>query len=153
VSLPRRPAACLAALAALAVLTACSASSSAHAGPKLKVAGAYVPQPAMADMAAGYFTVANTGGTDAKLTSVTSDIAKDVTMHSTEDNRMTEVGSFTVPAGGKLTLALGGNHLMLMDLTRKPVVGDKVSLELHFDKAGTIDVRAPVEPMSYRPKD
>lgn len=140
-------------LLATAALAGCSAA--AHTGPELKVSGAYVPQPAMSDMAAGYFTVTNSGDTTATLTSVTSDFARDISMHSTKDNRMTEVHSFTVPAGGKLTLSLGGNHLMLMDLARRPVVGDKVSLELHFTKGfakeKTIEVRAPVEPMSYRP--
>ncbi|MFF7675600.1 copper chaperone PCu(A)C [Actinacidiphila glaucinigra] len=138
--------------AALALLgaTACSGPS---AGPELKVSGAYIPQPALADMAAGYFTVANTGGRDARLTSVTSDLSGDITLHSTEGNRMRRVTSFTVPAGGRLTLALGGSHLMLTDLEHKPVAGERVSLRLRFDDADTIDVRVPVKPAGYRPGD
>lgn len=155
---PRRALAAVALPAAgllfAAGLAGCSAS--ARTGPKLTVSGAYVPQPAMADMAAGYLTVTNSGDTAATLTSVTSDIAGAVTMHTTENDRMTEVSAFTVPAGGSLTLGLGGNHLMLMDLRRRPVVGGTVSLELHFGKGfaaeKTLKVRAPVEPMSYRPK-
>jgi periplasmic copper chaperone A len=147
------PAAAL--MAALAGLTGCSAA--AHTGPELKVSGAYVPQPALADMAAGYLTVTNTGDTAATLTSVTSDLAGDITMHTTRNDRMTEVNSFTVPAGGRLTLGLGGSHLMLTDLAHRPVVGDAVALELHFTKGfgkeKTLDVRAAVKPMSYRPKD
>jgi periplasmic copper chaperone A len=146
----------LPAIALLVMTGLAGCSAAARTGPELSVSDAYVPQPVMADMAAGYFTVTNTGDTAATLTSVTSDVAGEVTMHATKNDRMTEVDSFTVPAGGKLTLGLGGNHLMLMDLARKPVVGDKVSLELHFTKGfpkeKTIDVRAPVEPMSYRPK-
>jgi periplasmic copper chaperone A len=148
-------AALMATLTGLTGLTGCSAA--ARTGPELKISGAYVPQPALADMAAGYLTVTNTGDTAATLTSVTSDLAGDITMHTTKNDRMTEVSSFTVPAGGKLVLGLGGNHLMLMDLAHRPVVGDTVPLGLHFTKGfgkeKTLDVRAAVKPMSYRPKD
>jgi copper(I)-binding protein len=140
-------------VAALVLLGATACSASPDSGPELKVSGAYIPQPALADMAAGYFTVTNTGGEDARLTSVTSELSGDITLHSTQDNRMRQVTSFTVPAGGRLTLALGGNHLMLMDLEHKPVAGEQVSLRLHFDDADTIDVRVPVKPAGYRPGD
>ncbi|MEU1617329.1 copper chaperone PCu(A)C [Streptomyces sp. NPDC005722] len=135
------------------VLLGATACSGAPDGPELEVSGAYIPQPALADMAAGYFTVTNSGDRDARLTSVTSDLSGDITLHSTDDNRMRRVTSFTVPAGGRLTLALGGNHLMLTDLEHKPVAGERIALRLHFDDAGTIDVRVPVEPAGYRPGD
>jgi copper(I)-binding protein len=145
----------LSGVAALTALTGCSAT--AGTGPELTISGAYVPQPVMADMAAGYFTVTNTGDTAATLTAVTSDLAADITMHATKNNRMTEVISFTVPAHGRLILGLGGDHLMLTDLAHKPAVGGTVTLDLHFTKGfgqeKTIEVRAPVKPMSYRPKD
>lgn len=130
--------------------TACGSSPD---GPELKVSGAYIPQPALADMAAGYFTVTNSGDQDARLTSVTSDLAGEVTMHSTAGNAMRRVDAFTVPAGGRLTLGLGGNHLMLMKLTHKPVAGEVVSVELHFDDTDAIAVRVPVKPAGYRPGD
>lgn len=126
--------------------------ASAQAGPRLSVGGGYVPQPPMADMAAGYFTVTNSGGADDRLTSVSSDLAAEVTMHSTQGGEMREVTSFTVPAGGRLVLGTGGNHLMLMGLKRRPAIGDRVSFELHFAKSAPITVRVPVEPPSYRPQ-
>lgn len=121
-------------------------------GPRLTVTGAYLPQPALPDMAAGYFTVTNSGDSDAELTSVTSDLSDDITLHSTQGNRMRQVTSFTVPAGGALTLRTGGNHLMLADLTRTPVAGDTVAMRLHFAGAAPLDVSVPVEPLAYRPK-
>lgn len=146
----RRPATCAILGLALALgLSGCAGSSA----PRLKVSGAYVPQPPLADMAAGYLTVTNTGDAAAELTSVTSDLAAAITLHSVDGNRMRDVTSFTVPARGKLTLARGGNHLMLAELQHKPTVGDKVSMELHFDGAGPIGVQVPVEPTTYRPKD
>ncbi|WP_431953321.1 copper chaperone PCu(A)C [Actinacidiphila sp. bgisy167] len=141
------------AAAALVLLGSTAACSGSPDGPELEVRGAYIPQPALGDMAAGYFTVTNTGDRDARLTSVTSDLSGDVTLHSTEDNRMRRVTSFTVPAGGRLTLALGGNHLMLTDLAHKPVAGERIALRLHFDDADAIDVRVPVKPAGYRPGD
>lgn len=138
------------AAAALLALTA-GACSPGGSAAELKVSGAYIPQPALADMAAGYFTVANSGGEDATLTSVTSAFAASITMHTTKDGRMRTADSFTVPAGGQLVLSLGGNHLMLMDLKHKPVAGEKVSLELHFRDADAITVPVPVKPADYRP--
>ncbi|MDX2706918.1 copper chaperone PCu(A)C [Streptomyces sp. PA03-6a] len=140
-------------VAAALVLLGATACSGSPDGPELTVSGAYIPQPTLADMAAGYFTVSNTGDRDARLTSVTSDLSGDITLHSTEDNRMRRVTSFTVPAGGRLTLALGGNHLMLTNLEHKPAAGEQVSLRLHFDDADTIDVRVPVKPAGYHPGD
>jgi periplasmic copper chaperone A len=148
-----RPLPRIAATAALVLAGATACSASPDRGPELKVSGAYIPQPALADLAAGYLTVTNTGGEDARLTSVTSDLSRDVTLHSTQDNRMRRVSSLTVPAGGRLTLALGGDHLMLADLGHKPVAGERVTLRLHFDDAGTIDVRVPVKPAGYHPGD
>jgi copper(I)-binding protein len=140
----------LAAGAGVLALAGCSATG--PSGPELKVSGAYIPQPVLADMAAGYLTLTNTGGTDAKLTSVTSDFAGDITMNTTKNDQMLQVKALTVPAGGRLDLSLGGNHLMFMDLKHKPMAGDKVSLELHFAKGSPIEVRVPVKPATYRPQ-
>lgn len=137
---------------ALAAVAGCSAPADSGAqAAELKVSGAYIPQPALADMAAGYFTVTNTGGADATLTSVTSTFAGDITMHTTKDGRMSPATSFPVPAGGSLALALGGNHLMLMDLAHKPLAGEKVPLTLHFRGADAISVQVPVKPAGFRP--
>ncbi|MFF4539809.1 copper chaperone PCu(A)C [Streptomyces aureus] len=145
--------ACSLVLAAAGTLTACGdgGSSSSPAAPELKVTGAYMPAPSMATMAAGFFTVTNSGGADT-LTSVTSGLADDVTMHATVDGAMEERTSFAVPADGTLTFASGGNHLMFEKLTHKPGQGEKVSVELHFAKSGTVRISMPVKPATYAPK-
>ena len=61
--------------------------------------------------------------------------------------RMRATGALPVPAGGTLTLAPGGYHVMLLDLKRPLVAGDKVPLRLTFEKAGTIEVTVNVEAM------
>ncbi|MBI0384432.1 copper chaperone PCu(A)C, partial [Streptomyces albiflaviniger] len=59
-----------------------------HAGhkgaPKLSVSGAYVSQPPLDDMAAGYLAVRNAGGGADELTSVTTPLASEVTLHTTK---------------------------------------------------------------------
>lgn len=153
----RRPAVVPAAWAVLVgcgglVLGGCGGSGdSSAARPELKVTGAYMPEPVTADMAAGFFTVTNSGGADT-LTSVTSALSGDVTLHATQGGAMEEEKSFSVPAHGELDFASGGNHLMFEMLTHKPKPGEKVSVQLHFARSGTVTVAMPVEPATYHPK-
>lgn len=152
----RRLAGCVALTAtALALaLAGCGSddSPSNKAGkPEMKITGAYMPAPVMDTMAAGFFIVTNSGGADT-LTSVTSDLASDVTLHSTKGGAMEEQKSFAVPADGSLDFASGGNHLMFEKLTHKPMEGEKVSVTLHFTKAGAVKVSMPVKSATYNPK-
>lgn len=119
--------------------------------PQLKVAGAFMPEPAMDTMASGFFTVTNKGGAD-KLTSVTSSVAEKVTLHSTKGNAMKEQKSFDVPANGDLDFARGGNHLMFEELKHKPKQGDKVAVTLHFEKSDPIEIEVRVKAATYNPK-
>ncbi|MEU8524884.1 MULTISPECIES: copper chaperone PCu(A)C [Streptomyces] len=136
------------ALATALALTGCSSSGDT---PELKVSGAYMPQPVM-DMAGGFLTITNAGGTADKLTSVTSPLSDDVTMHETKNQKMQQVKSFDIPANGELNLERGGNHIMFMALKQKPRQGDKVSIELHFEKSDPITVEVPVEAPNHNPQ-
>ncbi|MFD8926672.1 copper chaperone PCu(A)C [Streptomyces mirabilis] len=150
----RRLAGCVALTATALALAGCGSddSPSNKAGkPEMKITGAYMPAPVMDTMAAGFFIVTNSGGADT-LTSVTSDLASDVTLHSTKGGAMEEQKSFTVPADGSLDFASGGNHLMFEKLTHKPMEGEKVSVTLHFTKAGAVKVSMPVKSATYNPK-
>lgn len=122
-------------------------------GPRLRAEAGFVPQPVMKDLAAGYLTVRNDGAAGDRLTGVSTDLADDVTMHVTEGERMRAVDGLDVPAGGELTLARGGSHLMLEKLDRKPEVGEKVSFVLHFAESEPIEVEVPVQPTTYRPAE
>ncbi|MCK7623291.1 copper chaperone PCu(A)C [Streptomyces sp. RS10V-4] len=141
------------ALTAGLALAGCGGGGDGHGDgkPRLSVSGAYMPQPVTQDMAGAYFVVKNTGSTADKLTSVTSDLSKDITLHKTTGNKMEQVDSLPVPANGELTLRAGGNHLMFMGLTRKPTAGQKVTVELHFATADPVTVEVPVKPADYRP--
>lgn len=139
-----------AALLSLVALAGCSSADAAEEEPKLKVTGAFMPQP-VSDMASGFFTITNSGGAADKLTSVTSDISEEVTIHETKDQKMREVKSFDIPAGGELSLDRGGSHLMFMGLKQKPEQGQRISVELHFEKTDPIKVDLPVKETTYNP--
>lgn len=145
----RRTAACAAVLAASLLAAGCGSSD--DSGPDLSVSGAYMPQPVSDSMAAGFLTIENAGGTEAELTSVTSDIAGTVTVHETVDSAMKEVANLPVPADGEVVFKSGGNHLMFEKLKRKPKQGDTVSVVLHFAEADPVTVEMPVKPATYTP--
>lgn len=150
----RAAAAAALALGLTGALTACGGDDGGSGDrPKLSVSGAYIPRPAMTDMAAGFLTVTNKGGGADKLTSVTTPLARDVTMHTTKGTQMKQVGSLDVPADGRLRLTSGGDHLMLTKLAHKPKLGEKVEFTLHFATSDPMKIKVPVEPMTYRPKD
>ncbi|MEE1763059.1 copper chaperone PCu(A)C [Streptomyces sp. SP18BB07] len=140
--------------AALVALTGCGSSDSSSgdsSAAELSVKAAYMPQPVTDSMAAGYLVIENAGGTADELTSVTSDLAQDVTVHKTTGQSMREVAGLKVPADGKLVLASGGNHLMFENLKRKPKEGETVSLRLNFTKSEAITVEMPVKSATYQP--
>ena len=129
-----------------------TASDSGGSRPKLSVTGAYMPEPIMKDMAGGFLTVKNTGGTADKLTSVKSGDFGEAQLHSTSGQQMQRVKSLKVPADGTLRLSRGGNHIMFLNPERKPVKGEKVQVTLHFSKSGDIKVSMPVEAKNFVPK-
>jgi copper(I)-binding protein len=133
-------------------LTGCgSPGSDGSSAAELTVKAAYMPQPVTDSMAAGYLVIENTGGGADELTSVTSDLAQDVTVHETAGQAMKQVSALKVPAGGELLLQSGGNHLMFENLKRKPKEGETVSLRLHFTKSKAITVEMPVKSATYQP--
>jgi copper(I)-binding protein len=58
--------------------------------------------------------------------------------------RMRRVEGVDLPQGGRVALAPGGLHLMLLDLRRSLVVGDTLSLTLVFQTAPPTTIRVPV---------
>lgn len=141
--------AAIAALTAGLALTGCSnADSDANSGskggkPELKVSGAFMPQP-VGDMAGGFLTVKNSGDAADKLTSVTSPLSDDVQIHETKDQKMRRVKSFDIPANGELKLERGGSHIMFMKIKEQPKKGQKVTIELHFEKSDPVKLDLPV---------
>jgi len=57
---------------------------------------------------------------------------------------MAEVAKIPVAAGTTVALEPGGYHIMLMELAKPLVVGEKVKVTLTFEKAGDVVVEAEV---------
>ncbi|MET9695527.1 copper chaperone PCu(A)C [Streptomyces sp. NPDC006529] len=147
----RTLAAALSLSAALAI-SGCS-SDSGDGKPKLSVSGGYMPEPVDAQMAGAFMVIKNGSGTADKLTAVTSDLSGDVTIHETKNQKMQQVKALDVPAKGELKLARGGDHVMFMGLKNQPKVGDKVTVELRFEKADPVKVELDVKERTYNPQN
>lgn len=100
---------------------------------------------------AAFMVLHNTGDTDDRLVSVTSNVAKRTELHTHKDQgggvmKMIHVEEgFEIPAGKKLELARGGNHVMFMGLNHSLDQGATVSVTLTFENAGEKVVEIPVD--------
>ena len=98
-----------------------------------------------------FFDIKNAGTEADRLVSAASDVAKMVELHTHKQDaagvmQMIAVPEgFEVPAGADHLLARGGDHVMLMGLTRELADGDMVALTLTFEKAGEVTVDVPVD--------
>jgi len=103
---------------------------------------------------AAYFTVSNHGGAADRLLSVASQVAarSELHTHLMEDGvmKMRPLTALEVTPGEPAVLQPGGTHVMLMGLTAPLVEGERFTLTLTFEKAGSIDVEVAVESATAR---
>lgn len=96
---------------------------------------------------ASYMMIQNGGAAD-KLLKAESDVAETVELHTVTDEggmmQMRPVPSIDVPANSSVELKPGGYHVMLIGLKQELKPGDTVNLKLTFEKAGVMQVQAPV---------
>lgn len=98
-----------------------------------------------------FMVLMNQGATDDRLIAATTEAAARAELHThiSDANgvmKMVEVEEgFAVPAHGSHALARGGDHVMLMGLTRPLNDGDMITLTLSFETAGEITVEVPVD--------
>lgn len=96
---------------------------------------------------AGYLSLISDTGD--RLVSVSSPISGHILLHSIEPggngvSRMVHLDTLDLPAGETVTLAPGGMHLMLMQLTQNLEKGTSFPLTLTFATEGEITVEVPV---------
>lgn len=108
------------------------------------------------ETSAVYAVISNSGAADKLLSaSVDASIAKTVETHRTvrvgDSMKMEPIPGWDVPANGKLTLEPGGNHIMLLNLTKALKAGEQFPVTLKFEKAGTIVVQAEVRTATGEP--
>lgn len=93
----------------------------------------------------------NNTATDDRLIGVTADVAERVELHTHKEDangvmQMIHVEEgFPLAAGEMHELARGGDHVMLMGLTRELADGDTFPVTLIFEQAGEITVEAVVD--------
>jgi copper(I)-binding protein len=97
---------------------------------------------------AAYLTIANNGSDTEVLTAISSPGATGCTLHETSMDSsgmagMHMVGRLEIPGHGMVKLEPGGYHVM-MDGVGSLKVGDKVELQLTFQRAGIVKVMAEV---------
>ncbi len=135
-------------LTAALAISGCSGETKSQ----MIVKGAFMPQPVNDKMAGGFMVISNPTENADKLTGATSSISDDLQIHETKDQKMQQVQSMDVPADGELRLERGGNHIMFMGLKSTPKVGDKVTVELHFETSGPVKVELEVKDRTYNPQ-
>jgi periplasmic copper chaperone A len=123
-----------------------AAGQTTPSGPKagdLTVSAAYVAQPTTPTLALAYLTVDNAGDQPDQLTSVYAGAARISMLHGSPDATQA-TGQLTVPARGTLRLYPGGPFIMLLGRLGTLRAGDRVSLQLTFQRSGQVLVEAPV---------
>lgn len=139
----------LAASAILALLCSVSFAHEYQAG-ELHIAHPWSRAlPPNAPTGAAYFVVHNNGKSEDRLLGAQTPRAEKAELHSHvhlgEVMRMHRIDSLGIPAGGAVTFAPGGNHLMLFGLKQPLVAGERFALTLEFEKAGKVEVEVVIE--------
>ena len=102
----------------------------------------------MAAAAGAFMMIYNKGDADDRLIGASTPAAGMTQVHETAvtDSVMTmrHVEAIAIPAGGKVELAPGGLHVMLMKLAAPLKEGTHFPLTLTFEKAGTVQIDVPV---------
>lgn len=120
--------------------------------PSLQVHDAWVRQTsATRTVSSGYLRIENHTAAAVALIRVEVDGARNAEVHTVvEDNGRTimkPLARLSVPAHGSVTLAPGGTHLMVTDVTRPFQVGSRVRLTLTFDNHQKRTVQAVIRPL------
>jgi periplasmic copper chaperone A len=124
-------------------------SQMARAG-SLEIEGAYARATiGMAKTGAVYLSVVNNGRSPERLRGATAPVAKQAQLHlhAMKGDIMTtaQVKCLVIPAGGRITMAPGGLHIMLIGLASPLTEGQRFPLRLSFDGAGDIVVDVAVK--------
>lgn len=132
---------------ASSVVQAAPPAQGAPAAAGVEVRGAWArPTPPAADVAAAYLEIRSR--TADRLVGATTTAARRAEIHSTtlQDGvmEMRHVESLPIAAGVPVVFKPGGLHVMLFGLPKPLVVGQRLPLELRFEKAGVVRVEVIV---------
>lgn len=129
---------------AVMALTSSSAMADDHGSHGIMVHNVYAyPTKASMPAAAVFMEVVNNSTENDRLIGVKVDDAERAEIHTMEMDgdimRMRKVEGLDIPAGNSLTLAPGGNHVMVFGLEEDWNAGDDEDVTLVFEHAGEIE--------------
>ena len=114
------------------------------------ISKAVVAEPASMDEAAAYITFQNNTAQEDTLVAIAADVSVRAEVHETmgegEARHMMSMPALVIPARKETRLAPNADHIMLVQLKKKVVAGDSVTLYLSLSRLGPVEVRAPVIP-------
>jgi hypothetical protein len=125
--------------------------ANAQTAPSISVDNAWARSTTLsARTGAIYVTITDHGVSD-RLISVSTPVAGKAEVHETIHDgnlmKMRPVDGLAIPAGGTISLAPGGYHIMLTDLKQPLAAGQAFPLLLRFEKAGTVEGTVAVKAM------
>jgi periplasmic copper chaperone A len=104
--------------------------------------------PKGADVGAGYLTILNKGAAPDSLTGGAADFATVEIHEMKSENGVMQMRQITdglaIPAGGSVTFAPGGYHIMFTHLAHPLTKGETVKATLNFEHAGPVAVEFKV---------
>lgn len=106
------------------------------------VTGAYIREPASADVASGYFTVHNGTGHAVTLTAVHTDASTHAHVMTERAGTMSD-STLEVPAHSTATLTPGSSHLML-EHPSGLTTGAVIAVMLMFSDSSSVTLDVPV---------
>ncbi len=113
---------------------------------RLRLTDAWVKAAPRTAMSALFGTLTNPTNAPIRVIAAMSPVAPALQLHEVvlQDGQSVmqqKSGGFVVPAGGTVTLAPGGNHIMLLDLRRALAAGSTVPVTLVTADGGLVTVR------------
>jgi len=137
-----------------AMLLALAAAGPAQAAIEVLAAQSPAPPPG-APTAAVYVSLRNTGNQADQLLGATTPVAGMTMIHSERLQgglmRMQAESSLPIAPGATLAMHAGGMHVMLMDLKRPLLAGQRFPIVLRLEKAGAVRAEVVVLPLGSRP--
>lgn len=113
--------------------------------------------PPGAPTGGGFMIIHNHGDESDRLVGGNADFTQNISIHQTkmEDGTMKMMPlqhGLEIPAGGSVALEPGSYHLMLMGLQAPLLEGERRSITLQFEKAGSIEVELVVDAIGAMPE-
>lgn len=133
----------------LFLLTLALLSAARGFAAELKVESPWVfAVPPGAKDTAAFMTLVNTGDKPIRLTGGKTEVADRVSPMITTKTEgrmgMKDVSYIEIPAGGKVTLAPGADHLMIYGLKKPLTPGQNVPIEVTLSPGGRVTINAIV---------